>query len=196
MTEKSVTNSLSSVRLNKVLFLLVVILIAIAVLEFVYFSVYKKAKTNPQGNQISNSKSETSKLLENLNIPKYPAVNSSFLRKVSTWPYYRNQKTTLTNTISGVFLGIEQPSKQNFNSYYIILAGTPGKDIRGVGLVKEEWATLKVYDTAENGSQIPIKITDLVLGDYISVNEIFDNTSNLTVDSPTNLTIVKTRKAH
>ena len=195
MTEKLATNSLLSVRLNKILFLLVIILIAVALLELMYFSVYKKAKTNPLENQISNSKSDSSKLLEGLNIPKYPAVSSIFLKKVSTWPYYRNQETTLINTISGVFLGIEQPSKQNLNSYYIKLAGTPGKDIRGIGLIKEEWATLKVYDTAENGNQIPIKITDLIPGDHISVNEIFDNTYNLTVDSPTNLTIVRTRKA-
>ena len=195
MAEKSVTDSLLSTRLNKIFFALVIFLIAVAILEIVHFSAYKKAKINPQESQFSYSKSESSKLLEGLNIPKHPAVSSSFLKEVSTWPYYRNQKTTLINTISGVFLGIEQPSRQNFNAHFIKLDGTPGKDVRGIGLTKEEWDTIKVYDTAENGSQMPIKITDLVPGDYISLNEIFENTSNLTVDSPTSLTIIRTKKA-
>lgn len=190
MAEKSAT-----IRLNKVLFALVIILIVIAISELMYFSVYNNKKINPQENQFSNSKSESSKLLDGLNIPKHPAVNSGFLKEVSIWPYYDNQKTTLINTISGVFLGIEQPSEQNFNAHYIKLDGTPGKDVRGIGLTKEEWNAIKIYDTTENGNQIPIKITDLVPGDYISLNEIFENTSNLTVDSPTSLTIIRTKKA-
>ena len=181
---------LKSSKINKIFLAIILTLSIILLLEYLSFSQYK---TSPIKQQTSKDQN-----LERLNgrfIPNNPALNPKFIDAISIWPYYENQKTTLINTISGVFLGIEQPNEQNLNSHYIKIKGTPGKDIRGIGLVKEEWDTIKVYDATGNGSQTPIKITDLTPGDFISLNEIFENTYNLTVDSPTSLTIIRTKKA-
>ncbi len=169
-------------KLNKIFLAIIVALLFTALAEVVFIFVYKPTQTIPVPQTVLTTSSPTP-------VPEKKAINETFLSTISGWPAYPNERTTLTNDITGTITSISQPEKITMQTpqgpitqifTYIRLAG-PNKDVKFVGyrFTQQQWNNARVFNLNRSGDQTPIKISDLAPGDNIDISEIFNvNTSD------------------
>ena len=173
-------------KLNKLFLAIIVALLFTALVEVVFIFVYKPMQTIPL-----STTTRTPTAIP-YGISGKTAVSSGFLSAIQAWPSFVNQKTTLTNEISGTIIstnipqtevlpgGYQDPNpKVDNSSMKFIYLNWPNKNyIRAVGFTKTEWDNIKVFDV-RNGVQTAISLSDLTPGDNITIQEVFNaNTSN------------------
>ena len=171
-------------KLNKVFLAIVVALLFTALAEVVFIFVYKAPQQIPSQTIAIQTPSPTPSTNNGL------AVNPKLLTSIANWPAYGNQKAVFTVTITGVLSAINRPSASS-SDYSIRIEGTPGKDIRGFVLSRDEWNSLQVFDLRGKTS-IPVKTENLVPGETISIDQTYNaDTSNGQLPDIITISIIK-----
>lgn len=158
-------------KLNKIFLAVIVALLVTAVCEVIFIFVYKPTQsipvpqalvvTNPSPTPIQN-----------------PAITNYMVDYLKTIRYWTNETYTYTEEVSGTISSIILPAPANNNILTIYLQGVKGKAVTQYNVMPPLSQSIKAYDFI-NGTQTPIKLTELSAGNQIMITAIYDmHTSN------------------
>lgn len=176
-------------KLNKVFLAIVVALLVTAVAETLFIFVYKPSQTIPT--PISQTPVVTPTPLP-LGVSGKTAASEAILNRIKSFAYFKNMKLTYTEEYFGKIKSIGATQKTVLPSGYhddpsfyatypksIYFAEWQPNNtdyIKGISFKLSQWDNLQVFDI-RNGGHRTINVSDLVPGDSIRAQYIFNNLS-------------------